>query len=101
LLFGRQAHQRPVRLGHGESIALAICEQLSPQVASLLGSRESAGRKLNECSRRRSAVGDAIKVVITEARTKARSFIRANLSLPTDILAEAYEHGSHVVKPNR
>ena len=62
-----------MRLDHGESIMLAICEELSPQVGYLLGSRESARRKLNECSRRGSAIGDAIKLVITEARTKGRS----------------------------
>jgi hypothetical protein len=80
---------------------LAICEELGPQVGYLPGNCESARGNLEECSRSCSAVGDAIKVVITEVGAKGRSFIRANLSLPTDILAEAYEHGSHVVKPNR
>jgi hypothetical protein len=73
LLFGRQAHQRLVRLDHRQSITLAIGEELGPQVGYLLGSRESARRKLNEGSRRRSTVGDAIKVAIAEAGTKSRS----------------------------
>jgi hypothetical protein len=58
---------------HRRSVMLAIREKLGPEVDRFASDRDSAGCKLEECTRRRRAIGDAVKIIITEAGTKGRS----------------------------
>jgi len=45
-----QVHQRALHLDHGESVALAVGKELSPQVGYLFWNRDSARGDLKECA---------------------------------------------------
>jgi hypothetical protein len=61
-----------VHFDHGESIPFAICEELGSQAGYLMRSRESARRELQKSPCCRSAIGDAVEVVITETWAESR-----------------------------
>jgi hypothetical protein len=68
-----QPRQSPVHFDHGQRIALTVGEKCAPQLKGLPSIRNTARCQLQECCRRCTTIGYAIKVVITEAWTEGWS----------------------------
>jgi len=57
-----------VHFDHGQRIAITVGEKCGPQLIDFPRMGDMARCQLQECRGRRTAIGDAIKVVIAEAR---------------------------------